>query len=78
MVPPVRFHIERNSTKKWPHSQKKGANSLSTELQLKLPRKISKLNLKDLAMLPMPTTVAKGMLSSPMSPRNKQIRPRRC
>ena len=52
--------MKRNITTKWPHLQKKDVSSLFTELLLKLPRKIFKLSLKDLAMLPMPTTVARG------------------
>jgi len=51
---------------------------LFTELQLKLLRKIFKLNLKDLEALPMPTTAAKDMLSLHMKLRRKQTKLRKC
>lgn len=57
---------------------KRDASSLFTELQLKLLRKIFKLNLKDLEASPMPTTAARDMLSSPMKPRRRQNKLRKC
>merc|ERR1712198_498648 len=61
-----------------PHLLRKDASSLCTELQLKPQRKNFKLSLKSLVMLLMPTTVARGMLSSHLRRKKRPTRPERC